>query len=113
MGIDHPFHDFDNHAFAAEAVRKLPARGRRRLALLAPPSDLTYHGHTRDGFTDALSEVGLSEVPFNTVSIDHSIERSGMRTLQLMRRAHPAGRFRQRRRPARRSPSSPASRMPA
>src|SRR5262249_9751833 len=46
MGITHPFHDFDNHAFALEAVRKLAAIGRRRLTLLAPPSGLTYHQHT-------------------------------------------------------------------
>ncbi|TPN05584.1 LacI family DNA-binding transcriptional regulator [Mesorhizobium sp. B2-1-3] len=85
MGLVHPYHDFDNYAFAAEAVRHLAGLGRRRLALVTPPVGLTYHGHTVNGFADALSEVGASEVPFNTVSIDH-IEQIRMRTAQLMRR---------------------------
>lgn len=86
MGLNHPYHDFDNYAFAAEAVRHLAGIGRRRLALLAPPVGLTYHGHTLNGFTDALSEVGASEIAFNTVSIDHSIEQIRTRTAQVMRR---------------------------
>ncbi len=85
-GLAHPFHDFDNHAFAAEAVRRLASLGRRRLALLTPPRGLTYHQHTVDGFADALSETGASEIPFNTVSIDHSMEQIRARTAQLMRR---------------------------
>ena len=86
MGLVHPYHDFDNYAFANEAVRYLAGMGRRRLALLAPPVGLTYHGHTVNGFADALSEVGVSEVPFNTVTIDQSIEQIRTRTAQLMRR---------------------------
>ncbi|TPK75604.1 LacI family DNA-binding transcriptional regulator [Mesorhizobium sp. B2-4-15] len=86
MGLVHPYHDFDNYAFATEAVRHLAGMGRRRLALVAPPVGLTYHRHTVNGFADALSEVGALEVPFSTVSIDHSIEQIRMRTAQLMRR---------------------------
>ncbi|RWM71585.1 MULTISPECIES: LacI family transcriptional regulator [Mesorhizobium] len=85
-GLIHPYHDFDNYAFATDSVRHLAGIGRRRLALLAPPVELTYHSHTLNGFTDALSEVGASEIPFNTVSVDHSIEQIRMRTAQLMRR---------------------------
>ena len=86
MGLLHPYHDFDNHAFASIAVRRLAELGRRRLALLAPPSGLSYHGHTVNGFVDAVNEVGATEVPFNSVSIDHSIERIRSRTAQIMRR---------------------------
>lgn len=86
MGLVHPYHDFNNYAFAAEAVRHLAGLGRRRLALVTPPVGLSYYRHTVDGFADALSEVGASEVPFNTVSIDHSIEQIRTRTAQLMRR---------------------------
>jgi LacI family transcriptional regulator len=85
-GLAHPFHDFDNYAFAADAVRRLASLGRRRLALLTPPQGLTYHQHTLDGFSDALSETGASEIPFNTVSIDHSLDQIRSRTAQLMRR---------------------------
>jgi LacI family transcriptional regulator len=83
-GLAHPFHDFDNHAFAAGAVRRLAGLGRRRLALLTPPRGLTYHQHTLDGFADGLSETGASEIPFNTISIDHSMEQIRARTAQLM-----------------------------
>lgn len=82
----HPFHDFDNRAFASEAVKKLAGLGRRRIALLAPPAGLTYHDHTVAGFAEALSESGCAEVPFTTTSIDHSIEHIRERALQLMRR---------------------------
>lgn len=86
MGLVHPYHDFDNYAFAAEAVRHLAGIGRRRLALVTPPVGLTYYGHTVNGFVDALGEVDASEVPFNTVSIDQSIDQIRTRTTQLMRR---------------------------
>ncbi|MBX3577513.1 MAG: substrate-binding domain-containing protein [Rhizobiaceae bacterium] len=86
MGIDHPFHDFDNHAYALEAVRKLTDLGRTRLALLAPPSALSYYHHTVEGFADGLSATGASEVPFNAVNIDDSIEQIRSRTAQIIRR---------------------------
>jgi LacI family transcriptional regulator len=89
MGIDHPYHDFDNAAFAASAVRKLNALGRKRIALLAPPSTLSYHHHMREGFLDAMMECGLSEVPLTGVTVDHSIDEIRARTLSLMRRPVP------------------------
>lgn len=86
MGIEHPFHDFDNYAYAVEAVKKLAALGRKRLALLAPPSNLSYYHHMRNGFADALMECGLSEVPLPNVTVDHSIEDIRSRTAEMMRR---------------------------
>ena len=32
FGVAHPYHDFDNEAYAYEAVRRLAERGRRRIA---------------------------------------------------------------------------------
>ena len=86
MGVTHPFHDFDNHAFALEAVRKLAAKGRSKLALLAPPSPLTYHHHTVNGFSDGLIETGASAIPFNAINIDNSIDQIRAHTAQLMQR---------------------------
>jgi len=86
MGAEHAFHDFDNHAFAREAVEKLAALGRRRLALLAPPSSLSYHHHMRAGFSEALAEQGFGEVSFDTVTVDHSIDQIRARMRQLMQR---------------------------
>ena len=88
MGIAHPFHDFDNHAFALIAVRRLVALGRRRLALLAPPPTLTYHHHMRGGFEEGLIENGLAEVPFTAATIDQAIAQIRERTAELMRRAN-------------------------
>lgn len=87
-GLVHPFHDFDNHAFALEAVRALAARGRTRLALVAPPPALTYHHHTLNGFAEGLAETGAVAVPFNA-TIDNSIDQIRAHTAALMRRANP------------------------
>lgn len=86
MGIEHAFHDFDNAAFSIAAVRRLHDLGRRRIALLAPPSSLSYHQHMREGFLDALSQFELTEVPFTGVTVDHSIDEIRARTSHLMSR---------------------------
>jgi LacI family transcriptional regulator len=88
MGIEHPFHDFDNRAYAVAAVRQLAKLGRKRLALLPPPPNLSYHHHMRDGFLGALDECGLTEVPFTGATVDHSIDEIRARTVELMRRAN-------------------------
>jgi LacI family transcriptional regulator len=59
MGLSHPYHDFDNEAFAYEAAKQLAARGRRRIALLAPPPELFYTQHTNRGFERAVNDFGL------------------------------------------------------
>lgn len=86
MDIEHPFHDFDNRAFATEAVRKLASLGRRRLALLAPPPGLSYFGHMRDGFAEGVREAGLTEIAFDTATTDDSIETIRQAARDLMDR---------------------------
>jgi len=82
----HPFHDFDNAAFARIAVRRLAALGRKRIALLAPPARLSYTQHTRDGFAEGLAEAGLAEMPFSAVNTDSSLEHIRDATSELLRR---------------------------
>lgn len=89
MGITHPFHDFDNAAYARQAVRKLARLGRRRLALLSPPAALSYAHHTREGFLEALAEAGLTEIPFAGVTVDHPLEAIREATRHLMARPAP------------------------
>jgi LacI family transcriptional regulator len=72
-GQVHPFHDFDNEAFAYQAVEKLVAKGRRHIALLQPPSKLTYYTHMRIGFQTGLHDYGAEEVPLR-VTIDTPLE---------------------------------------
>ncbi len=86
MGVVHPYNDFDNHAFGMLAVRKLAALGRKRLALLAPPLNLTYHQHTVDGFADGLVETGAADVPFTAVNIDNPMAEIRAQTARLMSR---------------------------
>jgi LacI family transcriptional regulator len=86
MGLEHPWHDFDNFIYARDAVRALAAAGRRRLALLAPSPTLSYHYHMSDGFHEGAFEAGASEVPFNGVTLDSPIGDIKTRTAELMRR---------------------------
>lgn len=86
MGIEHPWHDFDNFAFARLAVDRLIATGRRRLALLAPSPALTYHRHMTAGFTEGIVQGGATEVPFRTAWVDQPIEEIRRQAIQLLRR---------------------------
>jgi LacI family transcriptional regulator len=70
MGIVHPFHDYDNEAFAYEAMRRLAERGRKRVALVTPPPELTYFRHTHAGYEKGLRDFGLEAFPLATCSID-------------------------------------------
>jgi LacI family transcriptional regulator len=72
MGFVHPYHDFDNEAFAYKAVERLARRGRKRLAILRPPRQLTYCGHTLAGFHRGLKDFGLEEVEIGDVSTETS-----------------------------------------
>ncbi|SOC85361.1 transcriptional regulator, LacI family [Ensifer adhaerens] len=70
MGFVHPYHDFDNEAFAYRAVERLAKRGRRRIAILRPPPQLTYSGHTMTGFRRGLADFGLEEVGFAQITTE-------------------------------------------
>lgn len=87
MGINHAWHDFDNHAFARNAVRALAAKGRKRLSLLGPPQHLTYNRHMSDGFAEGLAEFGCAEVPLRDAWIDTPIEELIERAKALLHRA--------------------------
>lgn len=74
MGIAHPFHDFDNEAFAMLAVEKLATQGRSRVALLGPPPGLSYHNHTIRGFERGIQKHQLESVSFASVNVDTSLQ---------------------------------------
>jgi LacI family transcriptional regulator len=57
--VEHAWCDYDNHAFAAMAVRRMAAQGRRRLLLIPPQQGRTYGRHMRDGFAEAVKATGL------------------------------------------------------
>ncbi len=70
LDIVHPFFDFDNAAYAEIAVDRLAARGRQRLALLPPPSNLTYARHMTSGFVRGVEKHDATEIPVHGVHID-------------------------------------------
>jgi LacI family transcriptional regulator len=70
MGIVHAFHDFDNESFAYVAAKRLAERGRKRIALIAPPPDLSYFHHTNLGFERSLKDFGLESFPINNCNTD-------------------------------------------
>ncbi len=84
----HPWHDFDNRRFVHEAMRRLAAKGRRRIAILHPPEHLTCHGHVRQGVADALAEGGCAEVPM-PVTTDSDIALIRESVLALLRSQNP------------------------
>lgn len=89
MGVEHPYVDFDNQTFAKIAVECLAKRGRKRIALLAPPGGLSFHDHTRRGFDAAIAEHGLQEVKFEGISNDSSIQQIRPAVRSLMQLSPP------------------------
>ncbi|WP_289852109.1 LacI family transcriptional regulator [Rhizobium sp. SSA_523] len=89
MGIVHPFHDFDNETYAFQAVERLVARGRRRIALLAPPARLSYYIHTRVGFERALSAFGATEVSMGRITSESPLDEIRAHMKDLMQSAEP------------------------
>jgi LacI family transcriptional regulator len=69
-GIQHPYHDFDNAAYAYESVRLLSSRGRRRLALLPPPRHLTFFSHMSAGYKAGLADFGCTGTIVDSVDLD-------------------------------------------
>ncbi|MGP1358428.1 LacI family transcriptional regulator [Roseicyclus sp.] len=70
----HPFVDFDNEAFARQAVARLVGKGRRRLSMILPDERFTFAQHLRYGFVSAAREacVGHETVPGINLDSDRS-----------------------------------------
>jgi LacI family transcriptional regulator len=66
----HAFCDYDNAEFAQEAIRRLLARGRRKIALLGPPASLYYRKHAVAGFLDGMRHAGLPAIVFDSIDTD-------------------------------------------
>jgi LacI family transcriptional regulator len=74
LNFAHPYHDYDNEAYAYKAMEILKQRGRKRIALLGPPHELSYHIHTNRGFERGLRDFGLEAFPIGSADIDQSLE---------------------------------------
>ena len=63
LDAQHPWYDVDNELAAHQATAWLAAIGRRRIALLDPPADLTFAAQRMAGYRRALKEAGLAFDP--------------------------------------------------
>lgn len=84
MGIEHPWHDFDNRRFTNEAVKRLVEKGRKKLALFGCPPGLTFHRHLRDGFESGLQETRTSEITLSGVNTEDPLDLVRDRIKDLM-----------------------------
>ena len=85
LDMVHPYVDFDNDAYAEQAVDRLAAKGRSRIALIVPPLNLTYARHTIDGFVRGIERHNLTEIPIRTVDTDSPHEAIEAEVARLMR----------------------------
>lgn len=69
-GINHPYFDYDNDAFARIAVQELAKRGRRHIVLVAPPGSQSYAGHMTAGFLQACTDHGMRSEILDSVNSD-------------------------------------------
>jgi LacI family transcriptional regulator len=65
----HAWCDYDNDAFAAAAVARLAARGRRRLFLIPPEPQRTYARHMREGFLRGAAAAGVVAVLDDAITL--------------------------------------------
>jgi LacI family transcriptional regulator len=70
MGIEHPYFDFDNAEYSRLLVRELVARGRTRLALLAPPIGQAYGKLMVEGFLEEAKAHGVVANVFPDICSD-------------------------------------------
>ena len=74
MGIDHPYFDFDNEAYARIGVRALHARGRRNLLLIRPPSEHAYSVHMTQGFIAESQSLNLPHEVMSGITSDSTAD---------------------------------------
>ncbi|QYA06633.1 LacI family transcriptional regulator [Agrobacterium larrymoorei] len=84
MGIEHPYHDFDNETYTYEAVKRLAQCGRKRIAVLLPPSQFSYHDAARRGFERGLKDFGLNEIKMTSISNDTPLDDVKYQSSALM-----------------------------
>lgn len=68
--VPHPYVDFDNEAFARQAVARLVAQGRERLSMILPDEKFTFSQHLRYGFLAAAREAGVHHEILEGVTLD-------------------------------------------
>lgn len=89
MGIEHPFHDFDNEQFVINSIASLHAKNRSRIAVLGPTKNLTFYHHTLAGYNKGMQAHGLTPYPTLPFTIDNTLDTIEARTAKLFQQASP------------------------
>ena len=74
LATPHPYVDFDNSAFARDAVLRLAARGHGKIGLIGAPDTYTFSQHLRHGFMAGIRETGAQAVDLDGISINSAPE---------------------------------------
>lgn len=67
---DHPYFDFDNTAFGRICARRLAARGRKRLLMIAPPREQNYSQHMTGAAAREAHDQGVDFEVLETATSD-------------------------------------------
>lgn len=70
FAMPHPYVDFDNEAFARQAVARLVGEGRDRLSIILPDDKFTFCQHLRYGFVAAARDAGVAHEVLEGVTLD-------------------------------------------
>lgn len=82
LSTPHPYVDYDNFSFAYHAVKRLVAKGRRRLSTILPPARFSFGTHLRDGFMAAVRETGVAwEIP-DDIGLDDEADAIRLATMR-------------------------------
>lgn len=74
LATPHAFVDYDNYAFAREAVHKLADGSVRRVAMIPAPKRFTFAQHLKIGFLSGCAEKAITGQLFEELSLDSSPE---------------------------------------
>lgn len=70
FGVEHPYFDYDNHAFGNIGLTKLVRRGCKKVLIIAPPKEHLYAEHLMAGASEAAQAHGVDLVVADDVNGD-------------------------------------------
>jgi LacI family transcriptional regulator len=88
IATPHPYVDYDNFTFAYQAVKRLAAKGRKRIGMILPPARFTFGRHLKSGFMAAIEETGIAYEFVTAVSLDSDADEIRRATVARMRERH-------------------------
>ena len=85
LDTPHPFVDYDNEVFAHHAVRRLAAKGCRKVTIVLPPPVFTFGKHLRAGFMRGVAETGVDWEIDPGLTLDNSADEIRELTIARLR----------------------------